>query len=386
MNTFKKQIDAWMEQEDLVSARIVLGGFHKPGELARRYRKLFPPHDPEAALLVAAPLKSLSNARVLERLNTVFEKRPDVVRALLEAWLEDNGPTLKRLAAGAWPFEEGLPPAPWWEAAGRLLQAQGVQPEWSWFGQVATPKLPAAKPVGSPKTDDRRLKTCKKNLKDCQEKAQAIKQDLAECASNLEEKEALFQKRLREKEAELVRARSEAEEYLLKLEATQRRLDAVQKARDGLKAEKDDLRVRLADQERELTRVMSALEECQQPPDATPEPGPQPVNLPFDPENFANVWIIPYAELAADPRVRLLALIGLYRAALEGRDHVLLKKTSWPGPAGKPHGIMLLDTDRLLHDLVLLPINRWLRSSLFSTEACLLYLDRKIETALLEDS
>ncbi len=385
MNTFEKQIETWIEAKELSPIRAVLGGFEKPGQLARHYRNLFPPHHLEAVQLVGAPLKNLPDERVLDRLEVILDKRSDVVRVLLQTWLDTYGPLLEKLAEGEWPFEGPPPRAAWWKAAAHFLEARDVHPEWTWFGRLAKPEPPkTVPPPAKPKQKDGRLEACRKALRDREEEIRALKKALAEKTAALNEAESRFQQLFAAKEEALKSARLEAMQLRQKLDVYKGRLERLSRAKDEVQVEMGDCRRTLAKLEQELSQAKGALEDCRQTLETTPEPISASVDLPFDPQDLSEVWVIPYAGLAGEPRIRLLGLIRLYRSALEDRRHPLFEKTNWSAIKGKPKGILLLDTDRLLHDLERLPLDRWLETSLFTTEAYLRGLERQVETALLE--
>ncbi len=385
MNAFEKQIETWIEEKDLSSIRAVLGGFEKTGQLARCYRNLFPPHHLEAVQLVGAPLKNLPDERVLDRLEVILNKRSKVVRALLQAWLDTYRPLLERLAEGEWPFDGPPPRAPWWKAAAQFLEGRGVHPEWTWFGRLAKSGLPeTVPPPAKPKQKDGRLEACRKALRNREGEIRALKKALAEKMTALNEAEARFQQLLATNEEALKGARLEAMQLRQKLEDYSRRLEKLSRVKAQLQVEIGDCRKTLARLERELSQAKGALEDCRRARETTPEPVSASVELPFDPQDLSEVWVIPYASLADEPHIRLLGLIRLYRSALEDRRHPLFEKTNWTLIKGKPRGILLLDTDRLLHDLERLPLDRWLETSLFTTEAYLRGLERQVETALLE--
>jgi len=365
---FLEQVERWLEEGDLGAVRAVLAGFRQQGDLARLYGRFFAKQRELGARLVAAGLGSLTDDRVLARLSRILEERPDAVRFLLRAWLEDAREDLEALAGGAWPFEQDRLPRPeWWRAAARFLEASGRYPRWEWLGRFDPYRSAGApEPMRGSAALGARLKRLVAEL-------EQVKAALRTCEAR--EREA------RTELEEVERRREEFEQRLLSLEGELRERERKIAARD----------LRIGELEERMARLQSQLKGCEErarPEEAPPEPqgvageaeaspglksGPP---MPFDPHDLEGVWVIPYGELAGEARDRLRRLIGLYEAALRGEEHPDLARTNWPSLGGRPRGLLLLGTDRLLDDMARLPLLRWIEASLFTREAYLFGLRR----------
>lgn len=372
----KEAIAGWVEAKDLDAVRDVLSGY-PPGELARSFRRLFPPHDPEAARLVAAPLKTLENARVLERLEVILERQPKAVELLLSAWLETNQSVLEALAEGAWPFEDP-PPASWWRAAGRFLDAAGIRPSWEWFGRLESPDPSPLTPAPKPERDEVKLKKCRAKVERLQARLSAQRASYEEEVAKLRSSINDLERRLTELEAEKAKTDKLLQQERIRLSDAEGRIEALTRGRDELRGELSNYKEKVKALQAECDACRDALRACHQELEARPP-------LPFAPEEVGGVWIIPYAALADHATSRLLSVIELYQAALAGREHPLFAATNWPQLEGRPKGLLLLDSDRLLHDLSRLPLDRWLTAALFESDAYLKRVASKLDQALLEE-
>ena len=378
---FQEQAQRWLEGGDLEAVRVVLAGFREPGALARAYARFFAKRREEGARLVAAGLVGLADDRVLARLPHILRERPDVVRFLLEAWLGNAQGDLEALARGAWPFAEDPPPRfEWWRAAARFLEAFGKFPRWEWLGQAARgwdevmPEQPRRTASGASALGAR-LKRIVEELERARAALRACELREREARNELEARE----RRIRELEQALASRDAQCREYERKLDGRDARI-----AR--LEAQVLRLRARLRDFEARAASPRDASPD--EAGDSSAVPGLADARqIPFEPQELEGVWVIPYGELADEARERLWLLIGMYEAALRGEEHPGLAKTNWQGLRGRPKGLLLLGTDRLLDDMARLPLRRWLEASLFAREAYLFGLRRWVRAhtrALLE--
>jgi len=375
-DALKKTVAEWMEARDLDAIRDVLAGY-PAGALARSFKRFFPRHDPEATRLVAAPLKSLTDTRVLERLETILERRPKIVELLLTSWLDANQDALEALAEGTWPFEEP-PPTAFWQAAGRFLDATGVHPSWAWFGRLKHPDPLPPPPEPKPDKDEVRHKIYLAKVERLQSRLHAQQVRCEEEAARLRSKISDLERRLSELEAEKLNLDKRYRQAERRLAGATGRIEALTRARDALKGELAAYKEKAQTLKEAREACEGALNACREALEARPQ-------LPFAPEEVSGAWIIPYAELATTATSRLLGLIELYQAALADREHRLFAATNWSQLDGQPKGLLLLDSDRLLHDLSSLPLDRWLTAALFESDTYLKRVAGKLERALLEE-
>jgi len=383
--SFSGALDNLIAEKDLAGLKTVLGGFAKPGELARQYRAQFPRHSKEAASLVAAKLSDLQDDQVLSRLERIFERRHDVISNLAKAWLESSEDLLERLANGEWPFaEQPIPRKEWWQAASVFLEEADAQPRWGWLAQAAIPhhaeEAHYAKERQETEEDD------------AEEKRGALAQEVEKLSREVQKcKQALHRKR-----APNEMARDRITELTQELAATAKRLEHALQAKEALESEFgnakrqlegsakriEKLEVRIEKIREQLATCQKALKQTQKKLEKEsadkpcPETPPQelatpPMQTPFAADNLSGVWIVPYASLAENPTERLLALINLYQAALKDSDDPILAETNWVNLNGKPKGVLLMDADTLLHDMLTVPLKPWLETSLFSYETYL---------------
>jgi len=379
---FTDTLDRIFAEESVDALKTILAGFIEPGELSRQYKAQFPRHSAEAARLVAAQLARLQDDQVLERLDRIFESRPDVVRSLAEAWLESSKDSLLQLAEGVWPFaEQNLPRKEWWETALVFLEEASVQPRWGWLAQLA-----AIQPTGVVAEPEENAIEPSQGEPDPE--IEKLRDEVQKC------KEALRRRRAPDDAA-----RDQIASLSQQLTAQTQQLELVQKKKTELESEHRSAKQRLEGSERRITKLETRnaslrelLQACQKSLEAaqkeaarnsTAEPCPETplqsvekvsVQTPFSPGDISNVWVVPYASLAEQPTERLLTLINLYRAALLDRDDPILATTNWSSLKGKPSGVLVLDADSLLHDMAAVPLKRWLETSLFSYETYLFRL------------
>ena len=381
---FVEQVEKWVQEGDLGAIHAVLSGFREQGELARLYVKFFAKRREEGARLVAAGLGGLTDERVLARLPRILKERPDTVHFLLEAWLGDARGDLEALARGIWPFEGNSSPRfEWWRAAARFLEASGQFPRWEWFGRTGAPRVEEKEEqvrASSPgvATLGARLKRLAGELDQYKAALLACELREREAKDELEARE----QRIRELEQNLASLGARCKEYERKLVGRDARIAKLEARIARLKGQLDECRahaVRLEDISPEGPGDAGSGDKVADFENAH--------QIPFDPRELEGVWVIPYSELAREARERLRLLIGMYEAALRGKDHPALSRTNWDGLNGRPKGILLLDTDRLLNDMARLPLLRWLEASFFAREAYLFGLRRwvrKRTRALLE--
>jgi len=360
---FRDSIQEWIEDAELDHIRTVLAGFKARGDLAREFQALFAKQREEGARLVATGLASLEDERLLERLPKILEVRPDVIKHLLEAWLRESEVELDELSVGEWPFAPGSVPRPeWWAAAARFLEAKGLQPRWEWLGFKWQPSSNTVS--GQEKSEENgkihvlqaRLKKTEASLEKEQRARNKCEQLLQECRNALSIKEHQLETTLQA--AKVLEA--DFMQLQRKLEGSTERIHKLERQINRLK---EKLRACEA-------RLIEARTYASDPEPMVSKPAP------FDPEDLKGVWVIPYRGLGDKPLARLTALLEMYEAALRKRDHPALARTNWRALEGHPRGLLLLDTDRLLDDMVKLPLSRWLQASLFSREAYLYSLRR----------
>lgn len=92
---------------------------------------------------------------------------------------------------------------------------------------------------------------------------------------------------------------------------------------------------------------------------------------PFPEEALLRVLVLDYTNLGHNAEERVLALLEAYQALLKGEDHPALCHSNRELLVGEPEGLVLLGLEKLLLDLVNLPIARWLRTHAFRLEAWL---------------
>ena len=376
---FTDTLDRIFAEENVDALKTILAGFLEPGELSHQYKAQFPRHSAEAARLVAARLARLQDDQVLERLDRIFESRPDVVRSLAEAWLESSKNSLLQLVEGAWPFaEQHLPRKEWWEAALVFLEEANVQPRWGWFARLAATQTTgnAAEPeensAGPPpeETDPEieklraEIKSCKEALRRRRAPDDAARDQIAKLSQQLAAQIQQLELAQQEK-AELEIEHRSAKQ---RLEGSERRITKLETRIAVLREQFQACHKSLEAAQKELARSKAA-EPCPETPVRSVEKIS--IQAPFSPDDISNVWVVPYASLAEQPTERLLALINLYRAALMDRGDPILATTNWASLNGRPSGVLLLDADRLLHDMVATPLKRWLETSLFTYETYL---------------
>jgi len=376
---FTDTLDRIFAEENVDALKTILAGFIEPGELSRQYKAQFPRHSAEAARLVAAQLARLQDDQVLERLDRIFESRPNVVRSLAEAWLELSKDLLLQLVEGTWPFaEKHLPRKGWWEAALVFLEEANVQPRWGWFarlaatqttGNAAEPEENSAGPL--PEEPDPEIEKLRAEIKSCKEALRrrrapddAARDQIAKLSQQLAAQIQQLELAQQEK-AELEIEHRSAKQ---RLEGSERRITKLETRIAVLREQFQACHKSLEAAQKELARSKAA-EPCPETPVRSVEKIS--IQAPFSPDDISNVWVVPYASLAEQPTERLLALINLYRAALMDRGDPILATTNWASLNGRPSGVLLLDADRLLHDMVATPLKRWLETSLFTYETYL---------------
>jgi len=372
-------LDKLIAEKDIDSLKAIAAGFAKPGELARQYRAQFPRHSKEAASLVAAKLSDLQDDQVISRLERIFERRHDVISNLAKAWLESSEDLLEQLANGEWPFtEQPIPRKEWWQAASVFLEETKAQPRWSWFAQISVPH------------DAEEVQEAKEGITEQQK--EVLAREVEKLSREVEKcKQALHRKRAPDGEA-----RARIAELTQELESVVGRLEHVRQAKEALESELGNAKRQLEGSAKRIEKLEARIEKireqlatCQRAlkqtqkklekesagkpcPEAPPQkPATPPMQTPFAADDLNGVWVVPYASLAKKPTERLLALINLYRAALKDADDPILNETNWANIKRKPKGVLLMDADILLHDMVAVPLKPWLETSLFSYETYL---------------
>lgn len=376
---FTDTLDRIFAEENVDALKTILAGFIEPGELSRQYKAQFPRHSAEAARLAAAQLAKLQDEQVLKRLDRIFESRPDVLRSLAEAWLESSKDSLLQLAEGTWPFaEQRSPRKEWWEAALVFLEEANVQPRWGWFAQVAAiqPTGDGAEPESGsagppPEEPDPEIEKLRAEIKSCKEalrRRRAPDDTARDQIAKLSQQLAAQTQQLEHVQQEKAELESEHRSAKKRLEGSERRITKLETRNAGLHEQLQTCRKSLEAAQKELA-WSNAAEPCPEAPVRSAEKVS--VQTPFSPDDISNVWVVPYASLAEQPTERLLTLINLYRAALMDRGDPILATTNWASLNGRPSGVLLLDADRLLHDMVATPLKRWLETSLFTYETYL---------------
>lgn len=208
---------------------------------------------------------------------------------------------------------------------------------------------------GKLQKQERLRKEAEKARGEALEQAAHLKRKLEELEEARELLEAEFERtqhELAKLQGELKNLRLERESLLNQSEGYEQRLAQLAGKIEDLEKELEDKRhieTRLA----RLTQLRQAL----------PEPFPQ--------ELLLRVLVLDYPRFGSDPQDRLMALIDGYRALLAGEEHPALKQSNLDLLTGEPEGIVLLGLERLLLDLVQLPLRRWLRTHGFRLEAFL---------------
>ena len=319
----------------------------------------------------------MTDTRVLERLEAILERQPKIVELLLTSWFEANQDALKALAEGVWPFEE-LPPTPFWQAAGRFLDAAGAHPSWAWLGRLKPLALPPPPPAPKPDISRARHKKCLAEVERLKDRLHEQRSRYEEEVARLRLRVSELESRLGELEAERTDLERRSRQAEHRLASAGDRIEVLTRARGALKGELAAYKKKVQTLQEAREACMGALSACQEALEARPP-------MPFAPEEVDSVWIIPYADLAPKATSRVLGVIELYQAALAGRDHQLFATTNWSQLNGRPKGLLLLESDRLLHDLSSLPLDRWLTAALFESDAYLRRVAGKLERTLLEE-
>ncbi len=379
---FDEVLGQIIAEGDIASLRIVLSGFLEPDELARQYITHFPRHSKIAARLVVAKLADLTDERILERLENIFKERPEVIRGIAKTWLESSEEYLRQLAEGSWPFtKRPIPHKKWWEAASLFLERAKALPRWEWFAQAVEPHRVGSTPESEEGVFRQQNKALKREVEKLRREFQACKETLRrERATNEVDRGQIkkLRQELKNQTQHLESMRRTKAVRDIEYENAKQRLASSTRRLAKLEAKIINLHNKLIDCQMLLKQTQKeAREPCPKIPPPQPVPKRAELQLPFKPEELSGVWIVPYASLAEEPKRRLVALIRLYEAALTDKDEPMLSKTNWASLAGRPSGVILTDIDKLLHDMISIPLARWVETSLFDTETYL-YRLRKL--------
>ncbi|GAA6756158.1 hypothetical protein Thermus77420_16340 [Thermus thalpophilus] len=195
----------------------------------------------------------------------------------------------------------------------------------------------------------------------------------------LERKVQRLEQELQKARADEGRRAQEAAHHRKRAEAAEARVKALEeevRKRAALEEEMARLREELAACREKLTALekeKAALEGLRERAEAYArlEAFKGSLPEPFPVEAFTRVLFVDYGAMAATPEERVLALVELYRALLEGRDHPAFAHTNRGLLRQAPEGVVLLGLERLLLDLADSPLRRWLRTHAWQVEAAL---------------
>ncbi len=375
-----------------------------PTLLARPFKAQFPAHAPEVFILTGKRANKVAAADILDNLEKVRARRPEVLEALVEVWLDNVAqpaaqqddvteapPDALAVLSWLWSSGEGAPAADWRTVQTLTAQLEAFQAERTTLAEeLARAQRELAKLTkASAKVQDK--------IRIEQAERQRLNKELSAKVSALERSEQrnLVLKRdisaYRERVADLEQTLEQQEQRFIKDSGIdQKRHEALsrqhQQLRDDHARLTNDHKTAhrtLADGVREraeMSRLISSLEGRV----AELEEVARLHELPLDAETLQDALILDYETLGDDPRQRFTALLDLYEAALRQEPHPLLEeKTNWGALCGEFQGILLLGLEPLLLDALRLPIRRYLKMSSFSKEALLRSLAVHIESPRL---
>lgn len=379
-----------------------------PGVLARFYRSLFRPQEKEGYLLVKTPgLKQVTDERVLENLDRLRERRPKVLVALAEAWLDYYQAPLLALGRGE-PVQEGvnleaLEVGCWlWES-----DEFSSQPTWAMVRNLL--KLPSLQVPENPKTNASALEAIKLEVEELHRRLNKLEREKSRLQGEQAELELKHNALRMEKDALTAQLRQEQQAYkqseVRAAEAKARTTQLQQELNERLK-DLERLRSDLYDRDQEILRLQrinrneadrlqqanalaerlrGELKELHERTRRLERQGAYRVPLPH--QLLEQALVIDYPNLSTTPVERLIGLLELYRALLEERPHPLLQShTNWSDfQSRSPVGILLLGLEQMLLDGVSVPLTRYLKMSVFSTETLLYSLTHRLASPRLEE-
>lgn len=263
-------------------------------------------------------------------------------------------------------------------------------------GEVAS-ELPSAEPTkGSvaPVAEDqsllRRLRECEKKFRKKADEAEKLRIRLEKEQKAGREAESARGRALQE----AAHLRKDLERLRRELEQVGKELESLRKENAALREDKKGLQERLREYEeqegalkarvRELEAVQAQKEHLEAQL-AQLKRFKEDLPEPFPPEALFRVLVLDYPKLGSKEDERLVSLIEGYRALLEGKEHPVLRHTNRWLLTGEPKGIVLVGLERLLLDLVNLPVARWLRVHAFRLEALLQQGERLVSPRLMEE-
>lgn len=380
--------------------------------LAKTFRACFPPHDLRAASLVKGSLNQLTNQQIVANLERIRERAPQVLAALIKAWLEAKSPVLAGLT-------EGNLPASQWQAdqieLGIWLWQAADQPLPEFWRDLVDLLRQAPAPAADPAIQaelnkaQKKLRHCRKSredleryINDLRHENQALNTRLSDAgrdaaahlldAQRLEQLEAQEQKW----QDKLKQAQRQHYQAILQLQGKQRqevaRLDSKIEALTANLAQAGQNLAEITQEREQLTRQLAELEqERDQLSQQLTEASRRQLRVPDLPasgtEIFQQALIIDYRALGQSPTQRLIQLSELYSSLLQNLPHPALTEASnWPDLKAQnqePSQILLLALEQLLYDQASLPIARWLRTAGFRSEALLAGLDQQLRSPRL---
>jgi phage shock protein A len=376
--------------------RLALSGLPEGG-LVAVYKGMVDPRDKLSYLTVGRPLKDLADHHVLENLERIAVRFPKVIEVLASVWLEENQAALRDFGAGK---TSSTPPSPDWLKVALWLWENTdhtAPPTWAavaaWLDQLDQYHRTQQTQLGGVGAEREQLKTNQIKLERQLRNAEARKTELQDENRSLKDE-------LRGKNSEIARLgkdlqslRQQAGGWQAEANRLMQGLEAKARAVESLEHQYSQLRSQLFERDQELTQQYDQnqrlLERVHQL-DAQLELHKQEVGRlehetarlrrfqgsPVSVDLLERALLIDYPALSTVPAQRLIGLLELYRAFLEGRPHPHLEAhTNLAAHSQEsPVGILLLGLEQLLQDGIHLPLERFLKASTFGIEAVLHHL------------
>lgn len=364
------------------------------GSLAKIYKSIVNPQDKHSFLTVGSPLNTLNDQHVLEHLDRVAERYPKVIETFAKIWLQANQEALLDLAAGRAPE---IPPSPAWLKVALWLWENTDQlsdPTWAtvaaWLEQYHQRLVEQEAKLSELREALEHEHTQKAKLRKQLEKAEAAanffqdeKKNLNELIRTQKTQISHLESQLQAEKKQCAQYQEEAERFTAESEEYKRLLDEREKQLAIVRSDLFECDRKLAEQHHlnrqlleQLNHLANRLEETKREVRRLEQEAAKlktQQGVPFSTELLGRALIIDYPALSTDPKERLIGLLELYRAFLEGRTHPLLEShTNLVVHSHQPPiGILLLGLEQLLQDGIHLPLERFLKSPTFGIETLL---------------
>ena len=375
-----------------------------PASVVQVFKGQFKKGD-KTALLLVGKLNKIAAEDILENLEKIRERKPEVLERLVDFWLDRVGDyldldgmtqgtlTLLRVTAWLWTSSPEPPAVPW-----QLIETLAHRCETLTYERDEEQKRAsdairetdkATKQRSRQAGKEERERTAQQTLKEQletqtkivinqQKKIEKLKEDL----QNAGQQNTTLKGTVRERDATLAKQsathQQQQEALVLTTKSLQDRRNGLQReltqAQDALTSTKASLG-QLKQTNRELS---SELEELQKRAKV--------ISVPTDVQDLQNTLIIDYELLGDTPSVRLHGLITMYEAVLSGETSALLDtNTNWPElDRDGFDGILMLGLEPLLLDLANLPVRRYLDMQSFKHETILRSLIAQLDSPRLE--